>query len=259
MDLRLTFNEDEANYDKWRPTYPKELFEEIFKYSQISRSGHAVEVGIGTGQATNPFLQAGIRVTAVEYGEKLAAYCRQKFSDKENFQVVCGKFEEFEPIESCDLIYSAIAFHWIDTQIGYQKAYQMLKENGTIALFWNRPFVGIPGNPLDRKIQRIYQTYRPDGAGKSQQQTPYRDRHEQLVRAGFQQVKTQLFFATRVFSANDYIGLLRTYSDHRALEASVREKFEQEIIRAIEEEGGVVKIYDTIDLHLGKKLESVHE
>ena len=29
MDLRLKFNEDEANYDKWRPSYVPELFEEI--------------------------------------------------------------------------------------------------------------------------------------------------------------------------------------------------------------------------------------
>lgn len=30
MDLRKTFNTDEYNYDKSRPDYPKELFEDIF-------------------------------------------------------------------------------------------------------------------------------------------------------------------------------------------------------------------------------------
>ena len=36
MDLRLTFNEDEHNYDKYRPTYPEELFLDIINYSHIS-------------------------------------------------------------------------------------------------------------------------------------------------------------------------------------------------------------------------------
>ncbi len=30
MDLRLTFNEDEYNYDKYRPTYPEELLNDRF-------------------------------------------------------------------------------------------------------------------------------------------------------------------------------------------------------------------------------------
>ncbi|OBY76422.1 hypothetical protein BBG47_27185 [Paenibacillus sp. KS1] len=31
---RLTFNEDVNNYEKWRPTYCDELFEDILEYSQ---------------------------------------------------------------------------------------------------------------------------------------------------------------------------------------------------------------------------------
>ena len=56
-ELRMKFDEDEINYDRWRPGYPDELFQA------------ALEVGIGTGQATRPFLEAGCRVTAVELGE----------------------------------------------------------------------------------------------------------------------------------------------------------------------------------------------
>lgn len=61
MDLRTTFNEDEYNYDKARPDYPKELFEDIFNYINLSESGNALEIGIGTGQATLPFLDKGYK------------------------------------------------------------------------------------------------------------------------------------------------------------------------------------------------------
>ena len=37
MELRMKFNEDEVNYDRWRPTYVPELFDEIIRYSDISQ------------------------------------------------------------------------------------------------------------------------------------------------------------------------------------------------------------------------------
>lgn len=79
MDLRKTFNSDEYNYDKSRPDYPKELFYDIFDYVKLSENSNVLEIGIGTGQATLPFLNKGCNVTAVELGDKLARYCAQNF------------------------------------------------------------------------------------------------------------------------------------------------------------------------------------
>ena len=66
MDLRKTFNTDEYNYDKSRPAYPKNLFNDIFEYINLSENSNVLEIGIGTGQATLPFLNKGCNVTAVE-------------------------------------------------------------------------------------------------------------------------------------------------------------------------------------------------
>jgi hypothetical protein len=54
MDKRLTFNEDPANYERYRPRYCKELFDSIIEYSRINQTKKALEIGIGTGQATLP-------------------------------------------------------------------------------------------------------------------------------------------------------------------------------------------------------------
>ncbi len=252
-DLRLSFNEDEKNYDRWRPGYPEELYSAVWEYSGVRYGDSALEIGIGTGQATVPFLKAGIHVTAVEYGEKLAAYCEKKFSTFSNFQIACSRFEDFPIRESFDLVYSATAFHWVDEKTGYQKAYELLREGGTIALFWNRPFVETPGSPLEKRIQGLYCKYRSKDFGKPQKESPYRQRNQLLIQAGFADVQTRLFFAERRFRAEDYIGLLRTYSDHRAMEPSVRKAFEKELVQAIRLEGGIVHVYDTVDLHLGRK------
>ena len=254
MDLRLTFDEEEQNYDRWRPRYCANLFTRILEYSGVGGGSRALEVGIGTGQATLPFLWAGCEVQAVEYGANLAAYCKEKFAEYSGFQVYIGKFEEYEERKnSFDLLYSATAFHWMEEQAGYQKAYDLLKPGGTIALFWNRPAVDDPGGPLDEKIQRIYNTYRPGMAGKPKQETPYRKRYELLLKYGFSDVRTELFFSTRELSAREYICLLRTYSDHRAMPEEARMEFEREMVQAIESEGGIIRLRDTMDLYLGRK------
>ena len=73
--LRTAFNEDAQNYDIARPDYPEELFTDILSYLDERNAGKtALEIGIGTGQATKPFLDAGFQVTAIELGDNLAAY-----------------------------------------------------------------------------------------------------------------------------------------------------------------------------------------
>lgn len=80
MDLRTTFNEDEYNYDKARPDYPDELFEDIFSNIDLSENSNVLEIGIGTGQATLPILNKGCNVTAIELGNNLAKFSCTKCS-----------------------------------------------------------------------------------------------------------------------------------------------------------------------------------
>ena len=63
-----TFNQVAEMYDKWRPAYVPELYEDIFAYKSIDKASHVLEIGIGTGQATLPFLNTGCHLTAVELG-----------------------------------------------------------------------------------------------------------------------------------------------------------------------------------------------
>ena len=141
MDERFTFNEDVKNYDKWRPTYCKELFNDIIQYSELNQNKKAVEVGIGTGQATLPFLMTGCYVTAIELGKNLSEYSKEKFKEYINFSIYNTSFEDFEDNDnSVDILYSATAFHWIPEDISYPKALRLLKNGGTLALFWNKPF-----------------------------------------------------------------------------------------------------------------------
>jgi SAM-dependent methyltransferase len=260
MDRRLTFSEDAANYDKWRPRYCGELFSKIIEYAQLDGGKTAVEVGCGTGQATEPILEIGCSVVAVEYGKELASFAAEKFARYRNFAVRKMEFEKFEcESGTVDLVYSATAFHWIPEEIGYAKAYDLLKSGGTIALFWNRPFVNRDDDPLHQAIQAVYDRFREAGNWPGRERMlendteRYRRVSETIGKYGFSDVTCSIFRKERRFNADDYVALLNTYSDHRALDPLAKEPFEAGIKDAINRFGSVLRVYDTMDLYLAKK------
>ena len=105
--LEWTFDTVAEQYEKLRPGYVEEMYEDIFKYRQLDKTSHAVEVGIGGGQATLPILKTGCKVTAVEYGKNFSELCRDKFREFSEFSVVHTKFEDFAyESNSYDLVYS---------------------------------------------------------------------------------------------------------------------------------------------------------
>ena len=260
MDLRKTFNQDVENYDRWRPKYCPELFEKITRAAQLQEGKCALEIGSGTGQATEPILKTGCQVLAVELGEDLAAYTAEKFKRWQNFAVFQGEFEQYPSREnSMNLVFSATAFHWIAEEVGYPKVFQLLKPGGTIALFWNRPRANEPIDLLHVEIQKIYEEFRTIGKFKQArpEQKAESDRYAQnlltLEKYGFVEAECFLFNATRQFTADEYPSLLETYSDHRSMPEPEKSHFYAKIKQTIAEHGGVMNIYDTMDLYLAKK------
>ncbi len=76
--LETTFNIVYSEYDKWRPTYVKKLYDDIFAAKEINQLSNVLEIGIGTGQATLPILEKGCSLT---YKDK----------EKENLHVAMQK------------------------------------------------------------------------------------------------------------------------------------------------------------------------
>lgn len=255
MYKRLSFNEDELNYDKYRPNYCSELFNDIIKYSSLDNNKTSLEIGIGTGQATTPFLNTGCFLKAIELGHKLAEFSKNKFSKFNNINIENISFEAFKHLpKSFDLVYSATAFHWIDEKIAYPKAFDMLKSGGTLALFWNRPYVARENDLLHKEIQSIYSKYRPSNNKIIEIDTEkYQKRIETIKKYGFENIEFKLYHQTRQFNAEDYIGLLNTYSDHRSMPIKTKKLLESEIFTTIKNFDDKLYIYDTIDLYLAKK------
>ena len=255
MELRRSFNEDAVNYDTYRPEYPNELFEDIISYSQIRQGSNLIEIGVGTGQATLPFIQLGCNITGIELGDNLSAFVAEKYRGHSNFKVINADFMHY-PIEQdfYDLIYCATAFHWLPKEETYAQILKSLKKGGTLALFWNHPFPNREDDPSNMANTKIYNKFRP--SKEKQIEFSERDcsvRVQELLQYGFEKVESKLYRRVRTLTTEAYIHLLNTYSDHRALDITLKEQFETEMRKAINEVGGNINIYDTIDLYLAGK------
>lgn len=259
MELSQTFDKAADLYEKYRPCYVGQLFDDIFSYARIDGASRLVEIGIGTGHAAKPFLETGALVTAVEQGEALSNLCRQKFKDYPNFSVATLKFEDFESAEeSVDLVYAASAFHWIPEEAGYSKVYSMLKPGGVFARFANHPLPDKGKPEMCEDIQKIYKAYAPFRGGKYAAPIEYT---EECARAramiaekyGFMDIRYKIYRSTRTFTAEDYVGLLGTYSDNIAMEESARIRFFKEICAVIRDYGNSITVYDNTDLQLARK------
>lgn len=253
--LGWTFDTQAEKYARMRPGYPEALYEKIFSYGLPGMGKCAMEIGIGGGQATKPVLDAGYGVLAVEPGENFCQLCREKYGAYSGFSVLNGKFEDvLLDKEQFDLIFSASAFHWVPEEMGYKKVFDVLKKGGTFARFANHPNkdLGRPG--MHEALQAVYAVYKPDSKPSPQYtEEMAKSRAEIALKYGFEDIEHHLFYRTRSFTAAEYTELLGTYSDHIAIEEKTRKKFFATIEDAINSLGGVITIYDTIDLQLARK------
>ena len=124
-----------AEYDRHRPAYPDELVDQACLAAGIGRGDRVLEVGCGTGQLARSLLARGLHVTALEPGANLIALARQNLAGAGAAEFVNAPFEEASlPRGQFQAVFSASAFHWIDPEVSWQKAADVLVPGGTLAL-----------------------------------------------------------------------------------------------------------------------------
>jgi len=135
-EMAASFDRVAAGYDA-RPGYPDWVFELLADRGGLGPGVDVVEIGPGVGQATLPLLDRGARVVAVEPGPALAERLSARTSDR-SVSVIVSRFEDVSlPTAAFDLVVAATAFHWVDPGAGIDKAGELLRDGGWLALWWN--------------------------------------------------------------------------------------------------------------------------
>ena len=136
--LGTVFDEVAELYDRARPGYPAELFADLVDITGLADGAPVVEVGCGTGQATLPLAELGCSITAVEPGPRLAHLARQRLAAFPDAQIEIATFEDW----ACghrrfDLLVAASSWHWVDPQIGWRRAHEILRPGSWMVILGN--------------------------------------------------------------------------------------------------------------------------
>lgn len=129
------FDQVADEYDRHRPTYPEQMIDRACLVAGLERGSQVLEIGCGTGQLTRSLLARGLRVTAIEPGAQLAELTLQRLEGTGGLELVNARFEDVQlPHEHFRAVFSASAIHWVDPDVGWQRAADALVPDGTLAL-----------------------------------------------------------------------------------------------------------------------------
>ncbi len=257
LRLRTTFDQVAELYDKIRPDYPEELFDELINKTGIDKNSRLLEIAPGTGQATLPLAKRGYNITAVELVFSLQKSARQKLRDYPNVEVITGAFEDVElPAESFDLVYVATAFHWIKPEVRFTKPYRLLKTDGYLAIINGNQVSDEAGDRFFHTAQPLYNKY-----WSSDPDNPFRLRHLSEVKPTdldsnlFKLVHFNCFPHAISYTAEEYRQLINTDSEKLALLPDKRTKFLDEMKQLIDRDfNGSVSRYYANSLTIAKKV-----
>jgi SAM-dependent methyltransferase len=244
--LRATFDQVPELYDRARPTYPPQVFDDLAALARLPPDARLLEIGCGTGQATLPLAEHGYAITCVELGEQLAAAARRKLARFPRVDVINADFECWQPSRAdFHAVLAFTAFHWIAPEVRYAKAAGLLRDQGRLAVVSTRHVLSPGGDPFFVDVQEDYAAILRDdpatraGAGGPPPPDAVADIGDEIAASGrFRNVGTRRYLWDVSYGADDYVAVLDTYSDHRALEAATRERLFSRIRRRIDARPG---------------------
>jgi SAM-dependent methyltransferase len=244
--LRATFEQVAELYERARPSYPSKVFDDLVLLAQLPVGSRIVEIGCGTGQATVPLAQLGYAITCVELGEQLAAVARRKVAGFRNVEVINSNFETWQAGDSgFDAVVAFSAFHWIAPDLRYRKAAGLLRERGKLAVVSMAHVLARDGDPFFIEVQRDYEAVVPDepitnaGAAGPPQPDAVAALSDEILcgeieaSGQFCNVGARRYLWDVIYTADEYLAVLDTYSSYRALDDDTRARLFTRIHRRI--------------------------
>jgi ubiquinone/menaquinone biosynthesis C-methylase UbiE len=256
MEQRFLFNQVADLYDQARAGYPPALFDDVASAAKLSPGDRMLEVGCGTGKATEGFAAKGLDILALDPGgemiaaarRRLAAYAQARFAETtfEAWPVQPGAFK---------LVAAAQSWHWVAPDIRFVKAAQALASGGALAVFGSVQ-MDAP-SPLREALGDIYLRRAPELGGRPPEHSylpdgPFQAYFEQSRLFG--PVRHKAYAWARRFSAQSYIEYLASVSRYQMMEASRREALLVSIGEAIDAYGGAFDLPHETHLYMAAKL-----
>lgn len=133
------FTDRADDYERARPGYPTSAIDALCHILRLSKGSTLADLGAGTGRLTEPFLNLGCEVWAVEPNADMAAVAEARWAEHAHFHSVVASAEATGlKAHSVDAVVCAQAFHWFDPEAAARECHRILTPFGGVALVWNR-------------------------------------------------------------------------------------------------------------------------
>lgn len=249
MEFRKIFDAIPDAFDKYRPRYSEALFADLIAYADVGAGKAVLELGPGTGQATEPILRTGCDYHAIELGEHLAAKMVENFGHYPNFSITCDDFITHDFGKATfDLIYSAATIQWIPEQIAFEKTFSLLKPGGVLAMMLTRGDYRTPNEVLYQEIQKVYEAHWFPLEHYGQKFV-----YSNAVNYGYVDFERREYYGRRVMTADEYVAFSGTHCDHINIPEPHRTPFFEGLRNAVLAAGDRIVFDDTYVLMLARK------
>ncbi len=240
MEQRFTFDLVAQLYDQARGGYPQALYADLMALANLSPGDPVLEVGCGTGKATEEFARRGLDVVALEPGPDMIAAARKRLAGLSGVRFVETTFEAW-PVETgaFRLVAAAQSWHWVAPDVRFRRAFKALAPGGALAVFGSAP--GPLPQPFREALEKVYAIHAPNLGGPPPEHAylPSGPFSDDFDRSGlFEPIVHKSYPWSRSFSAKSYADYLRTVSRYRLIDEKQREDLLAAIEDAIEAHGG---------------------
>ena len=241
-ELKLIFDTIPEAFDRHRTRYCPELFASLLEQSRITEKSSVLELGPGTGQATEPVLDTGCDYSCIELGSNFSRFLKKKYGARPNFHLIHDDFITCDfGSRRYDLIYSAATIQWIPEEIAFSKTFSLLKPGGMLAMFLTKRDYRTHDPSLYERIQQAYSRFfKPE--------IPYTHgsfRYESALDHGFADWRKNVFHTTQTYTADEYVAFCGTHSDHLATPEPFRSRLYDGLRQAVMDFGNRLVVLDS--------------
>lgn len=250
------FNLTADYYDKYRPSYPMEIIDELVTRTNISEGAELLEIGAGSGKATELLKDRGYNICCIEPGKDLVANGKAKFKNYPNIKYECKRFEDYDAQKNFfDVIYAAQAFHWVPQPIGYKRCAEALKSSGYLAPFWNMYITF--DNDVDNELLQISRKYGGFADFLSEEECEKRISSivSSIGESGlFEKPDVYRHMWKQSYTADEYYGFVLTGNSFIQKSHEEKENAHRDIVNLANKHGGVIERPYMCVLYISQRL-----
>lgn len=215
------FSKAPDDYYKYRPRYPKSLYDQILEF--VPERDLVWDVGCGSGQVSTELSQYFEHVIASD----VSAEQLKRAPQLDNITYVHGSAEQTK-LEgmSVDLITVGQALHWFDLISFFNEGHRVLKRNGILA-YWGYGLLRSEA-PVSQFVDEYYHALR-DHWPKERQHVEEVYKNIAFPESKFQLVRHFQVEHSAEWSVDHLEGYLRSWSAHQLAkkEEDVSKSFQQ--------------------------------